>query len=263
MIISSVQRPVSGDLRLPVALGAIMVIAVLATAIPSALGTPVDAAYAIASKVFLCALAAALLTVLHWWRAAGFQALPARRDLVWLAPPAVLVLGVLLAVVAAGPVPMDSAAVLAFALVALGTGFSEEAFFRGVLVESLRPSGPLRVMLGTTIAFSLLHLAGLIAGASLEATIAQALVGGVPFGLAFAGLRLTTRSIWPLVAIHAVNNFASYLMTGHWEAVTVETARYAVAGLLQLALLLVLGLYGAWFLWHFAHEGRSPGGGPR
>lgn len=256
MIVSSAHRPALGGYREhPLVLGVVIVAVMLATAVPIALGVTVDAAYAIGSKVVLCALAVVLLTGLRWWRSAGFLALPDRRDLVWLVPPALLVLAALVAVVVAGPVPMEPMLVLAFAIVALGAGFSEEALFRGVLVESMRPWGAVWAITGTTLAFAAIHLAGLMGGATLDATLTQVLLGGLPFGLGFAGLRLATRSIWPLVVIHAVNNFASFLMSGHWEAVSQDMTRFALAGVLQLGLLVVLLGYGVWFLWRFRRDG--------
>lgn len=251
------QIPVAGNPWVPVSLGTLVVVAVLATALPAAMGTPPDSAYAIASKVALSALAVVLLSGLHWWRRAGFLALPSRADLRWLALPSILVLGALGAVIAVGPATSDSGLVLAFAVVAIGTGFSEEALFRGALVEAMRPWGAVRTIIGTTVAFSLLHLAGIMGGATLEATLVQVLLGGLPFGLAFAGLRLTTRSIWPLIGIHAVNNFTSLLMSGQWQAVTQDTSKYAAAGTASLGLLIVLALYGAWFLWRFTRGQRE------
>ena len=165
-----------------------------------------------------------------------------------------IALAALIAVVVAGPVPMEPTLVLAFAIVALGTGFSEEALFRGVLLESLRPWGAVWAITGTTLAFAAIHLAGLMGGATLEATLAQVVVGGIPFGLGFAGLRLATLSIWPLVVIHALNNFTSFLTSGHWEAVSQDTSRFALAGFLQLVLLVVLVGYGVWFLWRFSRD---------
>jgi len=230
---------------------------VLATAVPIGLGATVDSSYAIATKVALSALAVVLLSGLGWWRRAGFLALPSRRDLGWLALPSLLVLGALGLVIAAGPATTDLALVFAFAVVAIGTGFSEEALFRGVLLEAMRPSGPLWAIVGTTVAFSLLHLAGLMGGASLDATLVQVLLGGIPFGLAFAGLRLATRSIWPLIALHAVNNFTSFLMSGQWEAVIQDTSRFGAASLMGLALIVVLAAYGVWFLWRAARNRGS------
>ncbi|HET9521295.1 MAG TPA: CPBP family intramembrane glutamic endopeptidase, partial [Candidatus Limnocylindrales bacterium] len=125
---------------------------------------------------------------------------------------------------------------------------------RGVLLESLRPWGAVWAITGTTLAFAAIHFAGLMGGATLEATLAQVLLGGIPFGLAFAGLRLATRSIWPLITIHAVNNFTSYLMSGHWEAVSQDMSRFALVGVLQLGLEVVLVGYGVWFLWRFSRN---------
>jgi membrane protease YdiL (CAAX protease family) len=255
MIVSSAHRPALGGYREhPLILAVLIVAVVLATAAPIALGVTVDAAYAIGSKVVLCGLAVVLLAGFRWWGRAGFLALPGRRDLAWLAPPALLVLATLAAVVVAGPVPMEPTLVLAFAIVALGTGFSEEALFRGVLLESLRPRGAVWAIIGTTLAFATIHFAGLMGGATLEATLTQVLLGGIPFGLAFAGLRLATRSIWPLVVLHAMNNFTSYLMSGHWEAVSQDMSRFGLAGALQLGLLVVLMGYGVWFVWRFSRD---------
>jgi CAAX protease family protein len=259
MMISSVMRPALGARGGPVALSVLIVAVVLATVLSVAAGYEVDAAYAIASKVVLCALAVGLLWGLGCWGRSGFLELPIRRDLVWLAPPGLLVLGTLIAVIAAGPVPMEPSLVLAFGLVALATGFSEEGLFRGVLLDSMRPWGRTWAVVGTTAAFASIHLGGLLAGATLEATFAQVLIGGIPFGLAFAGLRLTTRSIWPLIVIHGINNFASYLMSGHWEAVTQDTSRFAVASILQLTLIVVLVAYGVWFLRRFHQRGAIAG----
>jgi membrane protease YdiL (CAAX protease family) len=257
--VSSGPHAAGGAWR-PLLLAALVVAAVLATAVPASLGATVDAGYAVASKAALCALAVVLLSSLHLWGRAGFLALPTRRDLRVLALPSLLVAGMLVAVVVAGPAEMDASQVIAFAVVAAAVGFSEEALFRGVLLESLRPWGPLAAMLATTVAFALLHIAGLMGGASLDATLAQVLIGGLPFGLAFAGLRLTTASIWPLVVIHATNNLASFLMSGHWEAVTQDTSRYGAASVLGLALIVALAAYGVWFLWRFSRGGRGGDG---
>lgn len=264
MIISEVRHPLLvGRLESPITLAVLIVGAVLATAMPAALGAPSGAAYAIASKVVLCALAAALLWRLRWWRRAGFVSLPSRGDLPWIALPSLLLLGALAAVILAGPAPMEPTLVLGFAIVAIGTGFSEEGLFRGVLLESLRPRGAAWAIVGTTAAFSVIHLAGLLAGATLEASVTQVVLGGIPFGLAFAGLRLSTRSIWPLIGLHSVNNMTSFLMSGHWGAVAQDTSRFALAGVLGLGLIVALAVYGAWFLWRSTRKAdRASAGGP-
>lgn len=107
---------------------------------------------------------------------------------------------------------------------------------------------------GSTAAFAAIHLAGLIGGATLEATPGARPPRGLPFGLAFAGLSLTSRSIWPLVVIHPVDNFTSWLMGVHWEAVSQDMSRFALVSALQLALVVVLLGYGVRFLWRFSRS---------
>lgn len=233
----------------PVTLAAAMVAIFLVTTVPLMLGAQVDATYVIASKIVPCAFAALLLTSFGWWGRVGFLALPSRHDLVRLAPLALLIGGMIAAIVAAGPDPMKPSLVVAFGLVALGAGFSEEALFRGVLLEAMRSWGLVRALVGSTTVFSLIHVAGLAAGASLETTITQVVLYAIPFGLAFGGLRLTGRSIWPLVLIHAMNNFGSLLTTGQWANATPDAERFATASALQLGFLAVLIAYAIWFVW--------------
>ena len=165
MLTSSARpQPVRWGLHRPIVLTLAILAVVLATVIPLAFGAEVDPVYAIASKLVLCAFAVALLTSFGWWAHTGFLALPARRDL-GLARPA-------------GPPrqrdgrghrrrwsgadrPWSHGRV---GLVALGTGFSEEALFRGVLLEDMRPWGTRWALIGSAVAFSLIHFAGSPAG---------------------------------------------------------------------------------------------------
>jgi hypothetical protein len=248
MLTSSARpQPVRWSLHQPIVLTLAVVAVVLATVIPLAFGAEVDAVYAIASKVVLCAFAVALLTGFGWWARTGFLALPARRDLVWLAPPALLVSGMVVATIAAGPAPIDPGLMSRSAssrwAPASGRGAVPRRAPRGH-----RPWGLLG-LIGSAVAFSLIHVAGLAGGATLEATLAQVLMIGLPWGIAFGALRLIGRSIWPLIVIHALNNFAAFLTTGAWANATADPQTFVVAAVLQLAFLLVLIAYSIWFLW--------------
>ncbi len=245
MIIASATVPHWGGIgSIRLSLAMLIVVVVLATAAPIALGVTVDAPYAIGSKTVLCGLAVVLLTGLRWWRRAGFLALPGRRA-PGLARPAGSARPGRPWSRSGGSRPGTHGADARrrpSRSRRWGTGFSEEALLQGRAVGVAATPGrcvgdhrhdtcvrghPPRRAHGR--------------GNARGGTLAQALLGGLPLGLAFAGSEAVTRSIWLLVVIHTVNNFTSYLMSGHWEAVSQDTTRFALVGVLQLGLVVGAG----------------------
>jgi hypothetical protein len=91
----------------------------------------------------------------------------------------------------------------------------------------------------------------------MDTTLARIVFFAVPCGLAVGALRLTGRSLWPLVVMHALNNFGGYLATGVWANASSDAARFATAGALQLGLLIVLVAYSGWFLYRHSPPGAA------
>ncbi len=146
------------------------------------------------------ALAAAfLLTRWGWWRRVGFKA-PIWRSLwlLWL-PGLLLVFAIAQGVsyVRRASLPAVVGAVIAALLV----GFTEETWFRGILLEGLRGRSARVAAFGSALAFGALHLAN-VRVLPLSSVVTQSL-GALAIGLMFGAARVRIDSLVPLVVIHA------------------------------------------------------------
>ena len=87
------------------------------------------------------------------------------------------------------------------ALYALLNGLSEEARFRGVILQALLPYGPLQAAALSALFFGLAHLSNLLVYPPL--IVFGYVVEAFLFGLGYAACRLRTNTIWPLIILHA------------------------------------------------------------
>ena len=126
----------------------------------------------------------------------------------------------------------------------------EEAIFRGLILRTLLPQGLLRAAVLSSMIFALVHLLNLAGGANLAATILQVIVAFL-MGLAFVTPLAITRNIWPLVFIHALNNFGGYLAIGGIldTAITSQSPSLGQA-VNSLLIPFVLAIYSLWLLFH-------------
>ncbi|MBK9715717.1 MAG: CPBP family intramembrane metalloprotease [Kouleothrix sp.] len=145
---------------------------------------------------------AAALTLLGWWRTAGFNRPAAWRSLYLLWLPAVVTI-VLPLLIGARAIEPATAAYLVFAYVLVG--LREEALYRGIILRVLRPAGALRAVILSAALFGVAHSANLLVRSNPLIVLAQ-MVGAFCFGLAYAALRLRTNTIWFLVALHALHD---------------------------------------------------------
>jgi hypothetical protein len=151
-------------------------------------------------------VAAVLLSRLRWWRAAGFRAVERPRDLLLMVPPVVVLL---ISVIAFGvdyPTGSTAAVLVVFCLL---VAFQEEAIFRGVLLHALMRYGTWVAVLGSAALFGLVHLNSLLVGRDPAFVAVQVLTSFLG-GIGLAALRLRLGSIWPLIALHAINDFLQF-----------------------------------------------------
>lgn len=145
-------------------------------------------------------LALGVLVWLGWLRAAGFNSPSQWRSLYLLWLPALLALFYLSSFYVT---PVSGMAVVIFAaMYALLTGLSEEASFRGVILQALLPYGELRGAALSGLFFGLVHLNNLLAFGPSLIVFAQ-VIGAFLLGFGFAACRLRTNTIWPLIIFHA------------------------------------------------------------
>ena len=103
-----------------------------------------------------------------------------------------------------------SAAVLYTAL-----GISEETLSRGLVQRVLAVFGPVRAAVGVALLFGAGHtLSGIWFSQPIENTIFIT-INAAAFGFACAALRWHLRTIWPLVAVHALGDFLQILSPGN------------------------------------------------
>lgn len=145
------------------------------------------------------AIAAVLLTVFRRWRGAGLLR-PGRRDsLALLAYP--LLAGTPFLLFGANLPAADY-----LPLIVVGTSliaFNEEAFFRGLMLDWLRPLGWRRAIVGSAVLFGSAHALNLVSGANIPFTVMQ-IAATTAGGVALAAIRIRSGSLWPVIVLHIV-----------------------------------------------------------
>lgn len=199
-------------------------------------------------KMTSCLLAVVLLSALGWWRQAGFAARLDWHTIKPFVPLAIIPLLTASFQPSAGGAS-DPVRIVDFALVALTTGFAEEAIFRGIGVTALLKRGTMQAALLSSLVFGGMHLANLLVGADPLATGLQVMVAFL-FGIACSALLISTRAILPLVMIHAIEDFVSFVGAGDVRSTSAPSLGDV---LMTLLLFLPLAVYGIWLL----RRGRS------
>ena len=161
------------------------------------------------------ALAVAPVALLGWWRETGLTRPGRRRALPLLLIPLAAGLPFLAVGLNLGATQVVPILLVGTPLIAL----NEELFFRGILLEVLRPTGWRRAITTTAVLFGAAHALNLLAGASLPFTVLQ-VAATTAGGVTLAAIRIRSGSLWPLVAVHALlDTIALSTLTGDGLAV--------------------------------------------
>ena len=158
------------------------------------------------ASLMLSVIAAFLLTQMGWWKVVGFRSPNQQRDLwYFLLPLLPVVINLLIGLDVPGPWRL--AELLAITLL---IGFAEETIFRGLMLNALKVHGFWRAAIITALLFGLSHSLNVLGGKSMAETAAQ-IFYAVAFGFTFAALVLKKGILWPLVIVHFLIDFASFL----------------------------------------------------
>ncbi len=202
-----------------------------------------DATRVISAKIFECLLTVLLLGTLNWWRESGFVSPWRWRHFVPALP--LLIIPLLMVIFQFNKFSISNPAqILLFAAAATMTGFAEEALFRGIALHTLLPKGLMRAAILSSVIFCLLHILNLLEHADPLATAVQ-VVFAFLFGIAFAAPLLYTGAIWPLVIIHALQDFIAFWTTG---GLTNKATPAASEVLSSVILMLPFAIYGVWLI---------------
>ena len=158
------------------------------------------------ASLILSVIAALLLVQMGWWKVVGYRSPNQPRDLWYFLLPLVpVVINLLIGLDV--PSLWRLAELLAITLL---IGFAEETIFRGLMLNALKVHGFWRAAIITALLFGLSHSLNVLAGKSMAETAAQ-IFYAVAFGFTFAVLVLKKGILWPLVIVHFLIDFTSFL----------------------------------------------------
>lgn len=123
--------------------------------------TPLPLVKRLIIESVFCGYLLVLLTLMRWWRVAGFTRLPTARRLLTCAAMLFLPLAI---GVSAGFHTAPTHQMLSLTLFILTVSFAEEGLMRGVVLQALLPSGFLRAALLSSLLFGVGHFINLIQG---------------------------------------------------------------------------------------------------
>ncbi len=193
-----------------------------------------------ASDFVLAVIGMLLLYRLNWWQKAGYASLIQARDLPLLILPFIVALLSL----SDGIAVTSPLLVVGFALFALLVGFTEETFFRGLMLTGLLPTGVFRAVILSSFLFAAPHILNIFAGLWDPSFAMADTFAAFGIGMTFAALRIRTRSIWPVIGLHTLTDFSALLSLG-----TIEVSMQSQASLVGTALIgVVLTVYGFFIL---------------
>lgn len=118
----------------------------------------------------------------------------------------------------------------------LAVGFTEELYFRGIIVDILKRKGIVTVIFLSSVLFSIGHLANLLAGAPLNETILQVIFAFL-FGVVAVQITLATNSFLIPAIWHTLHNFIASITASN------DGSESMIISGLQGVILLVYGIY--------------------
>ena len=184
----------------------------------------------------LAIIGAIIVTKKRWWKKVGFTLSGANgRSLLLSVPVFLPVLWWLAAapIIGYGTLQIPELGTLGLILgFTLLVGFTEEMFFRGIMLQALRPKGAWTAILATSLLFGAAHAVNAFAASPVYTALQ---VGyAVPLGLSFAAVVWVTRLIWPVVLAHGLIDFGAYLNSAAGGAVstTVTEADYLLTAVI-------------------------------
>ncbi|OJX47919.1 MAG: hypothetical protein BGO78_05215 [Chloroflexi bacterium 44-23] len=174
---------------------------------------------------FLVALA---LTVLGWWKVAGFNSPAQWREMGLVIIPFLIVLGLPFL----KGINMENSSSLAYLIVGYAlTGFMEEGLMRGIVLRVLKPLGINRSVVISSALFALLHMTNFLFRSPFI-VLAQ-MLGAFVHGIGLAAIRLRTNTIWFVVILHALHDLL--LKFTNFPAIPLDVV--------QVTLIMIYGIY--------------------
>lgn len=137
----------------------------------------------------------------------GFRAPRQVSAALWFVPMLVVVV---LVYVGSGYAPQQG---MVFSLVAMAVaaGFSEEIWFRGMVLSALRQRGHRYAVIVSSLIFGILHLVNGLNAKTTALYLVLQLLFAILFGVVASLTVTVTRSLWPAIIFHVAWDITSYL----------------------------------------------------
>jgi membrane protease YdiL (CAAX protease family) len=180
------------------------------------------------ATIALSVLVAVALSVLGWWKVAGFN-LPAEwRDSRLMVVPFIIVLGLPFLM---GIKTTDAGTFIYLVIGYALTGFMEEGLMRGIVLRVLKPTGTTRSVVLSSLLFGLIHIGNLLYRNPF--IVFAQMIGAFVHGIGLSAIRLRTNTIWFPVILHGLHDLA--LKYTNFPAIPLDV--------LQVTLLMIYGIY--------------------
>lgn len=125
----------------------------------------------------------------------------------------------------------------------LAVGFSEEYFFRGIILNILRKDGVMYAIIVSSVLFGLLHATNLLGGANTLYTSLQ-IIYALCFGLVAAGIVTLGKSLTPVIIWHFLHDFLAFAMGDRVHGTSVELSPLMITlSIVQLVVMLAYTVY--------------------
>ena len=183
------------------------------------------------ANLVLSVIAATLLSIMGWWRVVGFRRPDQPSDLLYFVVPFLPAVISLVAGVELKSVLVVTQLLIVTAMV----GFAEEAIFRGLMLNALKPRGEWTAVIVTSLLFGLSHSLNVLSGKNL-AVVAVQILYALAIGFVFAALVIKKGIIWPLVLAHFLIDFTAMIGKTNFSL--------AWDSVLGVTITFVLGSYG-------------------
>jgi membrane protease YdiL (CAAX protease family) len=175
---------------------------------------------------------------LGWWQRAGYAFLGRIADLPLYLLPAAMAFFPLFEETA----PTPSGTVAIFVILSIVVALAEETFFRGLILQSLRPAGVLAAVLVSSLLFALPHLLNSLGGIWDPVFTMVDTFAAFGIGIAFSALVLRTGTIWPPIVLHALINAIGLSVLGSLT-VPPQSPEQLIATVVAGVVMAVYGLF--------------------
>lgn len=178
--------------------------------------------------IALSVVVAVALSLLGWWKAAGFNIPAEWRDSRLMIVPFIIVLGLPFLM---GVKTTDAGTFFYLAVAYALTGFMEEGLMRGIVLRMLKPTGTTRSVVISSLLFGLMHIGNLLY--RNPAIVFAQMIGAFVHGIGLSAIRLRTNTIWFPVILHGLHDLA--LKYTNFPAIPLDVV--------QVTLLMIYGIY--------------------